>query len=1028
MERNLRPMLKVRYEDLCLQKEIKWKQRSRVHWLKVGGANTKFFHLKANARRNKISSPNSLMVLSHSRRPSRSQSILFSQPTRVTHDSSAKIDLQAVYGDETFDLSSLQTPFTLTEVKRAVFSNAPEKAPGPDGLPMLFYQRFWNLLKDDIMSVFNSFYNDTAKIDMINTSWLCLISKKKEALFANDFRPISLVHSMAKLISKVLASRLQIFLHDLINPYQAAFIKVNKSATLAVDKDASAELTDATFEEAMEIMQLRDEGEMPENLRGGILLEQTYTIEPKDLNSFLFGPNSKFMKDLAELQGTTDYQETPWTWKCMDPPCLTRAVSYTKAATKLVKAVKATEEQTYIKADGKRFAVMVRVSTPEVPFGNSFEVVLLYKIMPGPELLSGEESSHFVISFSIDFLQSTVMKSMIEGSARQGLKENFESFADTLSQHIKPATSSELEFDKDKLLAPLQLDHQSDLELAIKYFCNFTVVSTIVMVLYVLLHILLSQPATMKGLEFDGLDLPDTFGELITSAIIVLQVERVLDMISHFVQARMRRGCDHGVKARGVGWLLTVALVEGKLQTSDPQWNEIMEFDAMQEPPSVLDVEVFNFDGPFDLSTSLGHAEINFLKHTSAELADIWVPLEGRLAQTCQSQLHLRIFLDNTRGVETIREYLAKMEKEVGKKLDIRSPHKNSAFQKLFGLPPEEFLINDYSCSLKRKIPLQGRLFLSARTVGFYANLFGHKTKFFFLWEDVEDIQVVPPSFATMGGPALLMILKRGRGLDARHGAKSQDQEGRLRFQFQSFVSFNTASRTIMALWRTKNMVIEQRAKLEQDQQDDGKSYVSTDDAESIMNIDDVALSRHILQSFLSMNSNYFPALLFEDGSLNSLMEIFNGGDLEMKIMSKVGCLNYSSTPWEDAKPNIQERRVRYKFNRYMSIFGSEVVSTQMKSPSIDGNGWTIDDVTTLHNVPFSDYFRVRLRYDIQSRITESWRSQCDVFVGIEWLRSTKFQQRITRNICDKLAHRAKEIFELAEREILSAKSTSSDR
>lgn len=317
---------------------------------------------------------------------------------------------------------------------------------------------------------------------------------------------------------------------------------VNKSDTLAVDKDASAEFTDATFEEAMEIMQLRDEGEMPENLQGGILLEQTYIIEPKDLNSFLFGPNSKFMKDLAELQGTTDYQESPWTWKCTDPPCLTRTVSYTKAATKLVKSVKATEEQTYVKADGKRFAVMVRVSTPEVPFGNCFEVVLLYKIMPGPELLSGEESSHFVISFSVDFLQSTVMKSMIEGSARQGLKENFESFADALSQHIKPATSSELEFDKDKLLAPLQLDHQSDLELAIKYFCNFTVVSTIIMVLYVLLHILLSQPATMKGLEFDGLDLPDTFGELITSAIIVLQVERVLDMISHFVQARMRRG------------------------------------------------------------------------------------------------------------------------------------------------------------------------------------------------------------------------------------------------------------------------------------------------------------------------------------------------------------------------------------------------------------------------------------------------------------------------------------------------------
>ncbi|OAY80413.1 Transposon TX1 uncharacterized 149 kDa protein [Ananas comosus] len=186
--RSLRPKLKARYEDLCLQEEIKWKQRSRVHWLK---------HLFS----------------------------FFYNQLGVTQDPSAKIDLHAAYCDETFDLSGLQSPFTLPEVKRAVFSSAPEKAPGPDGLPMLFYQRFWNLLKDDIMSVFNCFYNGTANLDLINTMWLCLIPKKKESLFANDFRPISLVHSMAKLISKVLASRLQIFLHDLINPYQAAFIK-----------------------------------------------------------------------------------------------------------------------------------------------------------------------------------------------------------------------------------------------------------------------------------------------------------------------------------------------------------------------------------------------------------------------------------------------------------------------------------------------------------------------------------------------------------------------------------------------------------------------------------------------------------------------------------------------------------------------------------------------------------------------------------------------------------------------------------
>lgn len=98
---------------------------------------------------------------------------------------------------------------------------------------------------------------------------------------------------------------------------------------------------------------------------------------------------------------------------------------------------------------------------------------------------------------------------------------------------------------------------------------------------------------------------------------------------------------------------------------------EILELDAMEEPPSVLEVEVFDFDGPFVKADSLGRAEINLIKHTSTELADMWVPLEGKLAQSSQSKLHLRIFLENNKGVETIKEYLTKKEKEVGKKVPV---------------------------------------------------------------------------------------------------------------------------------------------------------------------------------------------------------------------------------------------------------------------------------------------------------------------------------------------------------------------
>jgi hypothetical protein len=312
------------------------------------------------------------------------------------------------------------------------------------------------------------------------------------------------------------------------------------TATANGASDTEHMAPDASFEEAMEIMKSRSTPEMPEDLDGGIIFEHTYLVESKELNHLLFRPDSQFLKDLRELQGTMDYEEQPWTWKSMDPPSLTRTCHYTKGASKFMKAVKTSEEQTYLKADGKNFVIMTRVRTPEVPFGNCFAVVLLYKIIHSTGLSGGEESTHLTVSYNVEFLQSTMMRSMIEGSVRDGLKENFEGFAEVLSRHVKMADS--VGMDKEQLLAPLQVEHQSDIRLAYKYFFNFTAISTVLFALYVLVHIFLSKPGPIMGLEFNGLDLPDSFGELITAGILVLQLQRLLNMVSHFVLARLQRG------------------------------------------------------------------------------------------------------------------------------------------------------------------------------------------------------------------------------------------------------------------------------------------------------------------------------------------------------------------------------------------------------------------------------------------------------------------------------------------------------
>ncbi|CAI9760221.1 unnamed protein product [Fraxinus pennsylvanica] len=815
------------------------------------------------------------------------------------------------------------------------------------------------------------------------------------------------------------------------------------------------------FEEAMKSLEMREQGgEVPSNLPGGIVIDQVYAIAPREMNLLLFSPESDFLKSLTDMQGSTELQIGPWKFE-NGGNSLKRVFTYTKAASKLIKALKTIEEQTYLIADGKAYAVLSSVSTPDAPYGKSFRVEVLYCITPGPEQPSGNQSSQLVVSWRVNFLQSTMMKGMIEGGTRQGIKESFEQYANLLSTKVNPVDVKDIGSERDQLLASLQVESQSDWKLAVQYFANFTVISTFLMGLYVVMHIWLAMPSTIQGLEFVGLDLPDSIGELIVCGVLILQGKRALESVSRFLQARVHKGTDHGIKAQGHGWLLTVALIEGsnlaavdasgfsdpyvvftcngktktssiKFQKADPHWNEIFEFDAMDDPPSMLDVEVFDFDGPFAEATSLGQAEINFLKSNISDLSDVWIPLRGKLAQACQSKLHLRIFLDNTRGSSAVKDYITKMEKEVGKKIRLRSPQTNSSFQKLFGLPPEEFLINDFSCHLKRKMPLQGRLFLSARIIGFHADIFGHKTKFFFLWEDIEDIEIIPPTLSSMGSPIIIVTLRPGRGFDARHGARTQDEEGRLKFHFHSFVSFNVANRTIMALWKARALTPEQKVQIAEEESEDNSLETSeeestaknlqgslqpideeseakglqTEEAGSFLGVEDVNMSI-VYSSILSVPTSFF-------------MELFRGSEIDQRVMERAGCFNYTHSPWESEKPDVYQRQLYYKFEKRISRYGGEVTSTQQKSRLPSRNGWLIEEIMTLHGVPLGDYFTLHLRYQVEDQPSRSVGCSVQVYFGIAWLKYTRHQKRITKNITSNLRQRLMVMFSLLEKEYVS--------
>ena len=99
-----------------------------------------------------------------------------------------------------------------------------DKAPRSDGFIIAFWQFCCDIVKDEIMRMFKEFYNLSKFVRSLNTTFLVMILKKRDAMDLKDFRPISLVGSLYKLLAKVLANRLKQVMGSQVNKSQYAFI------------------------------------------------------------------------------------------------------------------------------------------------------------------------------------------------------------------------------------------------------------------------------------------------------------------------------------------------------------------------------------------------------------------------------------------------------------------------------------------------------------------------------------------------------------------------------------------------------------------------------------------------------------------------------------------------------------------------------------------------------------------------------------------------------------------------------------
>uniref|UniRef100_A0A2N9IHU7 Reverse transcriptase domain-containing protein n=1 Tax=Fagus sylvatica TaxID=28930 RepID=A0A2N9IHU7_FAGSY len=119
----------------------------------------------------------------------------------------------------------LERPFDEEEVAGVVAGFNGDKAPGPAGFSMGFFQCCWDILNPDVMAVLNYFHGLSSFEKSLNATFVSLIPKKTDALEVKDFRPISLVGSTYKILAKLLANRLKVVLPKIISASQNAFVQ-----------------------------------------------------------------------------------------------------------------------------------------------------------------------------------------------------------------------------------------------------------------------------------------------------------------------------------------------------------------------------------------------------------------------------------------------------------------------------------------------------------------------------------------------------------------------------------------------------------------------------------------------------------------------------------------------------------------------------------------------------------------------------------------------------------------------------------
>ncbi|GJY87143.1 RNA-directed DNA polymerase, eukaryota, partial [Tanacetum coccineum] len=202
-------------------------QKAKIHWAVEGDENSKFFHGIVNKKRANLAVKGVMVDGDWVDDPIRVKEEFhdyFATRFCETEPSSGYIDFNfpnKISGDQ---LADIESPISNDEIRRAVWGCGENKSPGPDGFSFEFFRKFWHVVGNDLCAAVTWFSEHYYFPSGCNSSFIALIPKCLDPKTVGDYRPICLIGSIYKVVTKILANRLSLVISDLVSEVQTAFL------------------------------------------------------------------------------------------------------------------------------------------------------------------------------------------------------------------------------------------------------------------------------------------------------------------------------------------------------------------------------------------------------------------------------------------------------------------------------------------------------------------------------------------------------------------------------------------------------------------------------------------------------------------------------------------------------------------------------------------------------------------------------------------------------------------------------------